>query len=133
MDSQVLNLIWKIFRSLSEVTLCTLINLHIQYINCMASIHIHISHIACKACYIIYITYIHRTCTMDAQIRINYGFPHSYSNSLEYIKDLCFIFIALPNLNSSSLHVTTLVIQDYKDPLAYQGKLFTLHCFVTNN
>ena len=52
-------------------------------------------------------------------------FPYAYSNSSIHKGSL------LPSswpshLNSLSFHVTTLVITKiYKEPLAYQGKLFT--------
>ena len=73
---------------------------------------------------------MHNGCTN----RIDHGFFLMPILIKEYIKRGSLLHLhGIVHLNSSSLHVITLVKQDYKDPLAYQGKLLTLHCFVTNN
>ena len=71
---------------------------------------------------------MHNGCTN----RIDHGFFLMPILTIRIHKGfLLLIFMACP-LNSSSLHVITLVIKDYKDPLAFQGKLLYISIYVIN-
>ena len=69
---------------------------------------------------------------MNAQIRIDHGFSSCLILTLRIHKGSLSPSSCPTHLNSSSLHVTTLMIKDYKDPLAFQGKLLYISIYVIN-